>query len=100
MKFGYVVLCGGLMLSASVLAKDAVPQNEGKSLHDANCVSCHKASETYTRAERKVKDLNGLANQVQRCTTNLKLNWFDSENDAVTAYLNKEYYKFEPKASK
>jgi hypothetical protein len=100
MKFGYVVLCGGLLWSALVSAKDVAPQDEGKSLHDANCVSCHKAPEIYTRADRKIKDLNGLANQVQRCTTNLKLNWFDSENDAVTAYLNKAYYKFEPKASK
>lgn len=100
MQIGYIVLCSGLMLSASVLAKELVVPNEGKSLHEAHCVSCHKAAEIYTRADRKMRDLNGLANQVQRCTTNLKLNWFDSENDAVTAYLNKEYYKFEPKASK
>lgn len=99
MKLSNVALVSGLLLSTALMAKEVAPQDEGKTLHEGNCVSCHQAPGIYT-TNSKMKDLNALQNQVERCTTNLKLSWFDNEINAVTAYLNKTYYKFEPKASK
>lgn len=66
----------------------------GKKLYtEANCTKCH-GPEKYTSKDRKVQSLSTLKTFVQGCATNLSLSWFEDEVDAVTAYLNKEYYKF------
>jgi cytochrome c2 len=66
----------------------------GQSLHDANCVKCH-GSEVYTREDRRVTSLPGLRQQVERCDTNIGLEWFEEEIENVTQYLNATHYKFE-----
>lgn len=74
----------------------------GKALHDQHCTACHigmtggDGSVLYTRKNRRVKDLQGLEDQVRRCETNLELKWFDEDTLAVTQYLNNQYYKFKP----
>lgn len=65
----------------------------GQSLHDRSCVACHD-SQVYTRPNRRVTDLDGLAAQVDRCETNLGLLWFDEQKGAVVDYLNDSYYHF------
>ncbi|MBS3800049.1 MAG: cytochrome c [Thioalkalivibrio sp.] len=73
----------------------------GQELHDNNCVSCHvdmmggDGSALYTRDNRMVGSYDELAAQVNNCKTNLGLNWFEDEVNAVVAYLNAEHYQFD-----
>lgn len=86
-----------LLLPFSTSAADI---ENGKALHDSQCVSCHTAmtggepDTLYTREHRRINDWNALQNQVQRCEQNLGLSWFDDQLDDVSAYLNAAYYKF------
>ena len=104
-------LCAGLLISLSVLVQaedkpiiDTKTQTnsvkKGAELHKAHCQACHynmtegNPSQLYTRKDRNVNTRSGLDNQVQRCVTNLKLDWFDDEIEHVSAYLNDQYYHF------
>ena len=80
-----------LTVTQTVLATDI---NQGKSLTQENCVSCHDDS-IYTREERRVNSMDALRAQVQRCEANLNLTWFPEEVDAVIEYLNTSYYNFQ-----
>ena len=77
-------------LSSSSFAIDV---NHGKSLQQDNCMRCHDDG-MYTREERRVTTLDALRQQVQRCETNLSLQWFPEDVDAVIDYLNTSFYKF------
>ncbi len=79
-----------LMLVTGV---QAASQNLGKELHMKNCTSCHDSS-VYTRANRRVQSLPKLGSQVRLCKNNLGITWFDDEVEAVTHFLNQEYYQF------
>ena len=79
-----------LAMPASAMSADI---SHGKSLQQKNCMSCHDDG-MYTREDRFIKDLSGLRTQVQRCESTLGLTWFDEDVDDVTAYLNKQFYKF------
>jgi mono/diheme cytochrome c family protein len=81
-----------LVLSAGAGAEEADPA-AGKALHEAHCFQCH-GTQVYTRADRRVRDLSQLRNQVQRCEQMLGLKWFETDIENVTAYLNQNYYKF------
>jgi hypothetical protein len=81
----------GLVMASSSLP--AVDIDHGKTLQQKNCMSCHDDS-IYVREERRVTSLDALKTQVQRCETNLSLNWFPEDVDAVTGYLNTTFYKF------
>jgi hypothetical protein len=83
-----IILC--LLPLASVAFADA---DKGKKLHDENCMKCHDDS-VYTRPNRFVTNEAALRKQVQRCQINLGIQWFDDDIEAVTNYLNKNYYKF------
>jgi cytochrome c2 len=65
----------------------------GKKLYEANCTSCHK-DEVHTRKDHKVKNLQGLSEQIRNCEhmTDVKLEK-NQVNDLVK-YLNETYYKF------
>jgi mono/diheme cytochrome c family protein len=65
----------------------------GQAIHDANCISCHDSG-VYTRADRKMTNLEMLTGQVRRCDANLGTKLFDEDLDKVTAFLNETYYKF------
>ena len=80
------------MLAASTLPVAAVADN-GASLHQKHCTSCHDDS-VYTRKDRRVTSLAGLKKQVQRCELSQGLKWFDEDVDDVVSYLNNTYYKF------
>lgn len=72
----------------------------GKQMAEKHCIQCHAArfgddgSAIYTRADRRVKDAQGLLAQIRNCNTNLGLKWFEDEELHVARYLNQHYYKF------
>ena len=75
----------------------------GKAIDQAKCYACH-AKKTgfangdmiYTRSDRKVKDYARLKTMVAMCNTELRLDMFPEDEADVTAYLNKQFYKFKP----
>jgi cytochrome c553 len=80
------------LLAASVLPPAALADN-GATLHQEHCTSCHDDS-VYTRKDRRVTSLAGLKKQVQRCELSQGLKWFEDDVDDVVNYLNKTYYNF------
>jgi hypothetical protein len=63
--------------------------------------SCHQAkapggdpAKLYTRADAKVKSLDGLKRQVERCVAMVGAQIMPDETDSVVAALNHDYYKF------
>lgn len=74
-------------------AATAADIDNGKSLHQKFCQSCHDSG-VYTRPNRKVTTPGGLENQVRRCDMSLGLKWFEDDITDVAAYLNQSYYKF------
>jgi mono/diheme cytochrome c family protein len=75
---------------AAMLPGDTV---KGKAVYDKTCVACHDTN-VYTRANRRVKTVEGLIGQVNGCVrqTGAKLN-SDQINDIVK-YLDEAFYKF------
>ena len=80
-----------LAASQTILAADT---NHGKSLQQKNCMGCHDDG-IYSREDRRVTSSDALRAQVQRCETNLNLQWFPEDVDAVIEYLNTSFYKFQ-----
>ena len=86
------------LLSSPTYAGDF---NQGKTLHNTNCIECHtrlmngKPDDIYTRKDRRVNDFEGLFRQVNRCKSNLNLDWSETKIDGVITYLNQQYYKFD-----
>lgn len=87
-----VALTLGLSLAAGAAAAsgNAVA---GKTLHDANCLSCHD-TRVYTRNDRRVNSLDGLMGQIDACEHALNRNFAQSQIDDLVKYLNETYYKF------
>jgi len=95
-KYLYGVVLMMTVSGAQITKAESQPASQtdqGKKLHEGNCVRCHN-SQLYLRENRKVKNLGALSGQVQTCTTNLGLTWFEDEVAAVANYLNAQYYKF------
>jgi cytochrome c553 len=82
-----------LVLLAVAGPSHAVNVAGGKTLTDKHCYQCH-GNEVYTRSDRKVRSIDALHRQVQRCELALGLKWFDDDIANVSAYLNQEFYKF------
>ena len=72
----------------------------GKSLHDANCINCHAqllggdGSAIYTREDRKMETFAALNKQVRRCRDSLGMPWPEEQIIDVITYLNDSFYKF------
>ena len=79
-----------LLLAVPVHAFDS---DNGKALHNENCVRCHDDS-MYTREDRKTKSYSLLRERVVQCEIMTELIWFEEEIDDVTAYLNESFYHF------
>ena len=65
----------------------------GKALHNENCLRCHNESQ-YTRENRIVNSFDELQSRISQCELSAELAWFDEEIDDVTAYLNHAFYHF------
>lgn len=89
-----------LCLAAFTTVSHAANLEHGKQLAEKNCIACHSemtggdGSTLYTRKDRRVRSLDELKAQVQRCESNMGLPWFDDDIADVAAYLNEQYYKF------
>ncbi len=74
--------------------------NAGMKVHAERCDGCHAgkfngdASKIYTRADRKVKSADQLAQRIGTCNAMLGLNLFPEDEANLGAHLNKNFYKF------
>ena len=91
-KNGLVSLITLTLFNLPALAFDI---ENGKALHNENCVRCHNESK-YMGEDRKIKDYQQLRERVSQCELMAELAWFDEEIDDVTAYLNHAFYQFNP----
>ena len=66
---------------------------EGKELNTDNCTKCHNTS-VYTKKDRKVQTLEVLTKRVQACNSKTGAGLEEEELEALTLFLNTEYYKF------
>jgi hypothetical protein len=48
----------------------------------------------YTRADRRVKSVEGLMAQVEMCNSNLRRGLVKSQRDDLVKFLNERYYQF------
>ena len=65
----------------------------GRTLHDANCSSCHDTG-LYTRKNRKIATVEGLIGQVNGCNKQLGKNFSRDQVNDIVLHLNEAYYKF------
>ncbi len=85
-----------IAVDSSVAGTDAI----GKRLHDTQCISCHAqrfggdGSSVYLRADRLVRDETALRRRVAMCSAQTKAGWFPEEEQHVSDYLARRYYKF------
>ena len=97
-KLGFAIFAAlGLHLSASASPDLA----NGKKIDQQKCYACHAKKSgfgngdmIYTRSDSKVKNLQNLKSMVAMCNTELRLDLFPEDEADVTAFLNKQFYKF------
>lgn len=90
-RFKKLALFAIFGLSTTVIM--AADLEEGQSMYEEDCTKCHDSS-VFTRENRKVNDMAALKKQVHRCVTSQGYSWFDEDEENVTAYLSKTFYKF------
>jgi mono/diheme cytochrome c family protein len=66
--------------------------DRGAKLHEA-CLDCHGTG-LYTSPERKIKSLEALRRDVVRWGDYYNPAFTEQDVDDVTAFLNRDYYKF------
>ena len=77
------------------LAQEAGEAERGRLLYQNHCLGCH-ASAVHVRSARKARDPAQLRWQIARWQHVESLGWRFPEMADVYAYLNREYYHFEP----
>jgi len=88
------------LLAVASAAGAAGDPKLGKTLHDKQCVACHAktyggdGSKIYTRTPRLINDRTALGQRVAMCAAQTGAKWFPEEEEAVTAYLAQQFYKF------
>lgn len=91
-KLSQLFLAIGFTSFASLAFANTEAIEAGKALHDeGNCMKCH-AEKGYHPS--KTTSFPKLVTQVNNCSTNFELGWFDDEVEAVAHYLNENFYKF------
>jgi hypothetical protein len=90
-----------LTVITSIFANENIIK-EGKELYlKANCQKCHLQDEKFDPnsikkegLKSKIKDKKGIHKWVVDCDSYFNIGWFPQEQDLVTEYLNRAYYKF------
>ena len=88
-----LVLVKLAILLSFALPVQAVDIENGKTLHDENCLRCHNETK-YTRNDRLVNNFYELRTRIRDCELMAEAAWFDEEIDDVAAYLNQAFYHF------
>jgi hypothetical protein len=74
--------------------------NAGARLAQKDCIACHArkfggdATQIYLRDDRKVRTPEQLIAQVQLCNTELNLQYFPDDENAIAAHLDRDFYRF------
>jgi hypothetical protein len=91
------ILCRSLMLLLLIPSAYAASlpgdTNDGKRLHDANCMGCHDTG-IYTRTDRVVQSLDALEEQLAGCSHMAQKKFSASETQNLIKYLNDQFYQF------
>jgi len=97
-KLGFMFIA---TLSLNVSAYATPDLANGKKIDQQKCYACHAKKSgfgngdmIYTRSDSKVKNLQNLKTMVAMCNTELRLDLFPEDEADVTAFLNKQFYKF------
>ena len=96
----WLVIFGALFGAPAFASPDLA---NGKVIDQQKCYACHakkagfgNGDMIYTRSDGKVKSLSDLKKMVSLCNTELRLDLFPEDEVDVTAFLNKQFYKFKP----
>jgi len=79
---------------------DLADVKNGKALVERHCMSCHVAksggdgSSIYTRPDHKIRSLEALVAQINRCNEGTHAGLPPEGLQDVGAYLNQSFYKF------
>ena len=88
----------GLAVGAPGVNDSPQDPNFGQQLHAEHCAGCHKAPHNAafyeSRRGQKIQSLASLHTMVGSCANHFNIGWFEEETDAVTQYLNTQYYRF------
>src|SRR5215210_2299910 len=95
-------ILAALLLPLAATSAGAAPDAaEGRKLvEEKRCETCHHnktmgdAKAVYLRKDRKVTSWEKLKAQVALCNSELNLSLFPEEEDHVSEFLDKTYYKF------
>ena len=82
-----------LLMPSAYAASLPGDSDDGKRLHDANCMGCHDTS-IFTRKDRLVQSLHALKKQLATCTHMAKKDFSASETQDLLKYLNDQFYHF------
>jgi len=95
-----VAVLSSLMIAPVFATPDLA---NGKLIDQQKCYACHAKKSgfgngdmIYTRSDGKVKSLSDLKKMVSLCNSELRLELFPEDEADVTAFLNKQFYKFKP----
>jgi predicted small secreted protein len=80
-------------LIQNTMADDDTFQHGKKLFEEGNCIQCHH-NRPFNGPNTRVHTLKSLNTMVEACNTRLGLGWFPEEIEAVSYFLNLEYYKF------
>ncbi len=89
----HTILIALLLLPIPSRAEDTVDLSLAQELHQRDCLACHQPT-IYQDPDRTVQTLPQLHSQVLSCSVESNAEWFDEESDAVTIWLNLNYYLF------
>ena len=92
-------MCTVLAQAQPVIFKDADIQLGERLIAESKCVSCHvtkvggDGSAIY-KPQGRINTAAFLRGMVEQCNTELKLSLFPDEVTAISAVLNRDYYRF------
>ena len=88
-----VMVLGFLLGSMSVtMSVYAAGLDRGEGLYLNHCLACHEST-AHIRENRRARTQSEVRRWVARWSVQLELEWGPAEVDAVTAYLNRTYYR-------
>jgi hypothetical protein len=92
MKFRFLSLIA-LLVTGIAHAELRGNTADGKSFHDAHCLTCHN-TQVYTRKDHHIQSLEALKQQLDSCghMTKIELTIIDKQN--LVKYLNEQFYHF------